>query len=294
MNILKKLALSLSVVALASALTLTASAQTANTALRFKGLSTTTRATMRAEASSTRAENMATREAAMIQKGIADADKAISMRITSLNNLLSRIESIKNVSAADKATIASTTQSEIDAMTALKTKIDADAATTTLRDDLKSITANYRVYALVEPQIQILAAADKINQIISLMNTVESKLQARITALPAGANIASLSSAMSDIIAKIADAQTQAAAAVSKTATLVPDQGNAATASANTTALKGARADIRVGNSDLKTVRKDMNDVVSGIRKLVPKIKELKTINGTTTPSTASGTPITQ
>lgn len=232
---------------------------------------------------------MAARQTTMIRKTITDADKEITTRINSLNNLISKIESIKNVSATDKATIASTTQNEIATLTSLKAQIDANTSTTTLRDDLKSITTDYRVYALVEPQIEILTAADKINQIISLMTIVENKLQIRIAQLQSsGVSTSSLSAPMSDIASKIADATSQAATAVSNTTSLTPDQGNATTARANAAALKTARANIKTGNSDLQAARKDMETILQGIRKLVSKDVPMATT------TTASGTPITQ
>lgn len=272
MNLSKKILLGTSISVIALSLAIAVSAETIN--------STTTRVQIRERASSTRA----LKNASAIQKAIADADKMINGRINSLNNLLTKIQSTKNISDADKAMIASTTQNEIATMTALKSKIDADTSTTTIRADLKSITADYRVYALVEPQIRILAAADKINQISSLMTATESKLQTRITALQsAGKDVTSLNSMISDMTAKITDAGTQASAAVSKTATLVPDQGNKTIADANLAALKIARADIKTGNSDLQTAKKDAENILKGVRKLTPR-------NGMTATTTASST----
>ncbi len=285
MKISKQIALYATSALLFTSMTFVASAQNygainASTTMRFRNVSTTTRMQMREQASSTRAANIAS----MMQKVIADADKEITARINSLNALISKIESIKNVSDADKATIASTTQNEIATLTALKSQIDSDTSTTTMRDDLKSITTDYRIYMLVEPQITILAAADRINQIVSLMTIVENKLQTRITQLQSsGVDTSSLTAAMSDIASKIADATSQAATAVSSTASLMPDQGNTTIAASNTAALKAARANIKTGDSDLQTARKDMNTVVSGIRTMTPK-------GGVTATTTASTT----
>jgi len=261
------------------------SAVNASATIRYQGLSSTTRAKMRAEASTTRAANIEARQENMMQRETASADKEISARIDSLNNLIAKINGIKNVSATDKTTITASVQNEIAVMTSLKTKIDADTGTTTLRDDLKSITGDYRVYALIEPQIAILTAADRINQIISLMTIMQNKLQTRISALQsAGKDTSSLTSIMADITAKMADAQTQGSAAITATASLTPDQGNAAVAASNTAALKTGRADIKAGNTDLQAVRKDMETVLKGIRSLTPKggISATTTVSATT------------
>lgn len=279
MNISKKLALyGLSIITVAS-LALTVSAQNYGAA----NASATVR--LGKFSSTTRAENVAARQAQAIQRMLTIADDQITARINSLNNLISRIQSIKNVSDADKASITSTIQSEITTLTSLKAKIDADTSTTTLKTDLQSVTADYRVYALVEPQIRILAAADRVNQIVSLMTVMENKLQTRISSLQSsGVDTSSLASSMSDIASKLADATTQAANAVSSTASLVPDQGNTAVAASNTAALKAARADIKNSNSDLQAVRKDMNNLLFGIRKITPRKGTISTTTASTTP----------
>lgn len=263
----------------------------ASTTVRFERTNATTsaRIQMRAEASSTRSVNIAARQAqqaAMMQKILTTANTEITARINSLNDLISKINSIKNVSAADKASITLTTQNEISTMTALKAKIDTDTGTTTLRADLKSITADYRIYALIEPQLEILTAADRIDQIISLMATVQTKLQTRITALQsAGKDASALIATLADVSAKITDAQTQSSSAVSLTASLTPDQGDATVAAANAAAIKSARADIKTGNSDLQAAYKDLNSIVFGIKGLTPKasLSATTTVSASTT-----------
>ena len=287
MNISKRIALYVTSSLMIASIALTVSAQNypaTGTPARLRNFSTTTRAA-----------NMAARQATMIQKGMTRGDNMIGARITSLNDLLTKIEAMKNVSDTDKASITTTVQNVIASLTSLQSKIASDTSTTSIKADVSSITADYRIYALVQPQISILAAADRINQIVSLMSVVESKLQTRITALQSsGVDTSSLTSAMSDIASKITDATTQATNAVSSTASLTPDQGNATVAASNTASLKAARTNIKTGNTDLQAARKDMNAVLLGIRSLIPKTGMLRTINGTTTAPTTSGTPITQ
>ena len=73
---------------------------------------------------------------------------------------------------------------------------------------------------------------------------------------------------MTDITAKLADATTQANAAVTETASLVPDQGVQATATANTAALKDARSKIKTATSDLTAARQDFKTVAQAIKGL--------------------------
>ncbi|MBU6370502.1 MAG: hypothetical protein KGH93_02015 [Patescibacteria group bacterium] len=262
---------------------ITTSVVNASATAEFQGSSSTTRAEMRTKASSTRAANMEARQANMMQREMTTADTEITNRINSLNNLIAKVNAMAKVSSSDKASITATIQAEINAMTSLKAKVDADTGTTTLRTDLKSITGDYRVYALVEPQIAILAAADRINQIVSLMTTVETKINARIAALQsAGIDVSAFASTTADISAKLGDAGVQSSAAVSATASLTPDQGNATVAASNAAALKTGRADIKAGNADLQAVRRDMEAAIIGIRKITPR----GGLHATTTAST--------
>jgi hypothetical protein len=202
----------------------------------------------------------------------------IAVRIRSLNSLLGRIGGMSKLSASDKSEITTEVQNLISELTTLQAKIQVDASstptgqagdlssTTPLRMDMQSITKDYRVYALVIPQLEILGAADRAETIVTSLNTVSTKLQTRISAdQTAGDNVASLQASLSDLTAKAADAQTQAAAAISSTEALVPDQGDTTVAASNTAALKAARADIQTADSDIKAATADVQSIVKGV-----------------------------
>jgi len=213
------------------------------------------------------AQTSTTTAPAAVTKAITKADKEISARLDALNKLSTRIQDIKNLSAADKSTLAAEIQSQTDTMNSLKAKIDADTDPTTLKTDLNSITIDYRIYALIIPQAQIIAAADRIKTTSLDLAIVASKLQARMTAAQAGGNdITALQAPLADIQTKLTDAQTQAQNAVSAVTALVPDQGDTTTATANQTALKNGRAALKVGQTDLQAARKDAGTILKGVR----------------------------
>jgi len=108
---------------------------------------------------------------------------------------------------------------------------------------VQSITKSYRTYMLVLPQARIAAASDRALTIVAQMQELDTKLQARIAADSSAT--AAVQSAYSDMQAKIADASTQANLAVSTTASLTPDNGNATIAASNTAALKAAETTLR-------------------------------------------------
>ncbi|MDR3557920.1 MAG: hypothetical protein P4L61_00115 [Candidatus Pacebacteria bacterium] len=238
---------------------------------------------MRGEGSTTRAEAEQQR-AANIQ---GRSNTEIDARIDSLNKLLSRVDAMVNVSAADKASMSSSIQAEIASLTSLKTSIDSDTATSTLKTDYQSITKSYRVYALVLPQASITAAADRVLDLVASFNTLTTKLQGFVTTAQSnGTNVGAAVSAMADIAAKTADATTQANAALSEVSGLQPDQGATTTLVANTAALKDAQSKIKVATTDLTVARKDVNTVVGVIK------SSMKATTNATVPAAAATTTV--
>lgn len=195
------------------------------------------------------------------------AGEEIDRRITALNTLTTRIGYLKRVSDAVKSSISSTAQTQITELTALKAKIDADTDLATLRTDVKSITASYRIFVLVIPQGHLLAAADRINTIADSLTAIGGKLQTRISdAQSAGHDVSALQTALTDFNAKVADAKTQAAAAISAITGLTPDQGDKTKLQANQAALKNARALIKTATQDLDAARKDARTIMQGLK----------------------------
>jgi hypothetical protein len=183
-------------------------------------------------------------------RGIKELDR----RVANLTKLLNRVNDIRNLTVTQKASISATIQSEITTLTTLKNDISSDSGTSTLRTKVESITKSYRIYALIMPQINIIAAADRATTVISMLNTVGSKLQARIAA---DANASSTIANLNDFGAKLADAQAQIQAAVNEATVLSPDNGDKDKFQSNLTALKDARSKIQAAQKDLVAARKD-------------------------------------
>ncbi|MDE2071627.1 MAG: hypothetical protein KGI70_02775 [Patescibacteria group bacterium] len=189
------------------------------------------------------------------------ANKEIDRRIAGLNKEINRINDAPRVDATAKANITATINTQIQALTDLKAKIAADSSTTTLKADVQSITRNYRIFALVMPQAAIAASASRVNTVADSMTTLYTKLQNRA----ATSTNTSVTGALSDMQAKIADARTQAAAAVTLTASLRPDNGDNMVFESNQIALKTARADLRVAQQDFVAARKDVEVILKAL-----------------------------
>lgn len=216
------------------------------------------------------------------------ANMEITNRINALNALETRTNGMVKLSGDEKTNLSSAIQTQITAMMTLQGQINADQSTnntSSLKTDIQSITKTYRIYALILPQGEIAAASDRIMTITDAITTLGTTLQTRITAAQnAGANMSTSVSALADMNAKVADANTQATAAVNGTASLQPDNGNTTVAASNTAALKLARTDIQTAQKDLIAAQADAIKIIANI-----KASEKMTVTASTTVS-ASGT----
>jgi hypothetical protein len=214
--------------------------------------------------------NLVGKITAIVQTALERADREIARRIDALTSLRARVNAMARISANDKSSLSSTIDAQINAMTALRSEIANDAsstnATSSLKTDIQSITKSYRIYALVLPQGSIEAAADRVLNVATMLTTLTTELQTRITAAQsAGHDMSTSVSAIADMNAKIADAKLQANAAVSAIANLKPDNGDQTIKTSNTAVLKDARAKVRAGQQDLVAARKDAGTIVKAL-----------------------------
>lgn len=195
------------------------------------------------------------------------AEQEITRRVTALNALGARIQDMIRITTDQKTAFVATIQTQITALTALQAKIAADTDIDTLKADIKSITDMYRIYMLVMPQIQINAAADRIQTTAIAMTTLADKLSARISDAKAkGKVVTTLETNLTDMNTRIADANTQATAAISMTASLKPDNGDKTIEASNKAALKDARAKLKTARADLEAARKDAGTIVKALK----------------------------
>lgn len=220
-----------------------------------------------------------------IQKVKTSADKELDKRIEDLEKLKTRILEFKNISSAEKQSIATFIDNLVLTLKNLRSEIETTTSTTTLKEARESITKNYRVYALVMPQLNILASADRMKTMVSMMAIVGSKLELRLnqvatSSVITSANLALALKSLDNFKAKIADAQTQSQKAVELVANLIPDQGEKEVMDSNTAALKEARTKLKIAESDLVTARKEAESII----KLLGKEKKAKPVQASTTP----------
>ena len=226
-----------------------------------------------AETSSTQTPTVSTKKQ---EKQEQNTDRAktkavaeINRRITSLNGLIALIGAMKHLSESDKNALIADAQAQITNLASLKTKIQADTDPATLRTDRQSIFTQYRIYLLFLPKTRILAAADRMGEIVDLMTQTAAKLQTAIDAAKtAGKDVASLQAALTSAQAKIEDAKLAYTNAENAVKTLVPDGGDEGKAQSNKAALQNAHTMIKTGAQDLKTASQNFKTIREGLRSL--------------------------
>lgn len=240
---------------------------------------------------STEATSTKAMQTEAMSKTVSRADREIDRRIKAMNDLIARIQSMERLTGSEKSNLSSSLQSQIGEMNSLKAKIDADTDLATLRTDVQSLTKSYRIFALVMPVGNITAAADRVLTIADTITAVGTKLQTRISeSQSAGKNVTVLQSLYADLAAKLADAKSQAQAAVSGVSALTPDNGDQTKYQANHKALLDARAKIQAATKDVQAARKDAGDIVKALRSL-GRSKASSTAamaNSTGTPTTSA------
>ncbi len=236
---------------------------------------------------STMSAALANRRAQLITNAQNRADQEITRRVNSLNALSTRVNAMVRLSSDEKSGLSSTIQSQITLMNNLQAQIATDAqdnSTSSLKTDIQSITKSYRIFALVIPQGAIAAAADRVETIAGLFTSFATQLETRITAAQtAGNDTTAAAAALADMNAKIADANTQAQAAVTETASLQPDNGVQSVMASNTAALKDARTKIQAAQADLTAARKDAGTIVKDLRAFKVSASATSTISASGT-----------
>ena len=206
---------------------------------------------------------------ARMEKARTRAAQEIERRIEALTKINVRIGGVTKISDQFKANLNTNIQNQITALTALKVKIEGDTDLNTLKTDVQSITKLYRIFALIMPQTHIAAMADRTATAINIMIGIGNKLQTRLTEMQnAGADVSAIIATLSDMGAKISDAQAKAQTAVDVTATLVPDNGDKDKMAANKAALTEGRDNLKEAHQDLVNARKYITTILKGIREL--------------------------
>lgn len=207
------------------------------------------------------------------------ADQMIQVRLTSLQNLLTRISSDKRLSDTEKSSLTTDINTTISNLQALKTKIDADTDVTTARSDAKSIVTSYHVYATYEPKERLTVIIDNLQTSATSVGSVLTRLSTFIDTLKSqGKDTTSLTTLLKDMNTKLSDI----------TAKLSADSTLLAGVSVTNANYQATFVQVR---QSLATVRTDYAGILSDFHQFQSQVKALKVaVTPTPTAAPASAT----
>jgi hypothetical protein len=190
----------------------------------------------------------------------AFGDCEISRRLTTLSKLSSRVSSSNVLTSSDKAALSSEISAAVSGLNSLKATIDSDSTVADLRSDVTKIATQFRVYLLVVPQVNLVAAADGVLAAQPHFASIGTDLAARIAAAQAaGKDVTAAQAALDAMNTQVANAVSLATGLPAKLLPLTPADYNAGSAGpvirSARTALGQARVDLRAAVAAAQTCR---------------------------------------
>jgi hypothetical protein len=128
---------------------------------------------------------LAARQNPTVETLRAFGDCEIARRFTTLDKLDARISDSKVLTSPHAAALKGTIGSTRGGLTALKAHIDAETSIPALREDIRRIATDFRVYVLLVPQVNLVSAADGVVFAETKFDTVSTRLTERIAAAQA-------------------------------------------------------------------------------------------------------------
>jgi len=221
----------------------------------------------------------ATQPAANLAAGTACADARLAMRATpslatlktfgdceidrrldTITRLRTVVGDAKALTADHRAALTAILDPSQAGLTALKSKIDADADLATLKADVHSIFTDYRIYALVVRQVHLVDGDDRVTAAAARLSAAADKLQAAITtAQGQGKDVTGATAHLAAMQAAIAAALAQVNGDAAAILPLHPADWNAGTAKpildAARSSLEAARADLATALAEAKAAK---------------------------------------
>ncbi len=127
---------------------------------------------------------------AIISKG----DSEIARRLATLNTLDTKISASTKISSADQTTLTTEVNNEISGLGTDKTNLDVATTLTAAHAAAQSIFTDYRVYALVTPQIFIIRTADRQQLVEAQLTTEATNIKTAMGASPTATQTSDLQS----------------------------------------------------------------------------------------------------
>lgn len=211
------------------------------------------------------ASNSANKSQQQLASVIKGADMMITNRITTLNNLISRIQGDNRLTSDEKTALSAEIQSTISGLNSLKATIDADTDVAKARSDAKKIVTDYYVFVKLEPKIRLLITLNNLEATSSNVQTLVPQVQNLINTLQGqGKDTSGLTGLLTDISSQLTTINTT----ITKDKGLL--QGISATSKDNDTVFSTVKSDLSdIVKTDFGKIRTDFSQMKTAIRQLI-------------------------
>lgn len=157
-----------------------------------------------------------------LKRLIKRGENLINARINSLNALKKRVSANK-LTDAQKQELNTLIDTNIAGLNDLKTKIKAGTDIAAVRELIKSIYTDYRIYAVFTPKVHLIIALDKLQNHLNSLDGVVEKIQASINkAKEKGKDITKRQTALDTAVSMKTDIQTKITTALDAAKSIVP------------------------------------------------------------------------
>ena len=188
----------------------------------------------------------------------------IDRRLETLANLQSVVDASTALTDAHEAALDAILSSTSSGLRALRTEIDGDTTVDALREDIRRIAEDFRVYALVARQVWLVKAADTVVVMAARFATTAERLEAAIDrAEAAGKDVGDARTHLATMIASVDKAESAVVGVASAVLDLTPAAWNAGDAAP---VLRKARESLRDARVALREARKAARAVLADLR----------------------------
>jgi len=188
----------------------------------------------------------------------------INRRLTNLGNLTNIINSATKLSPSDQATLSQEVSTTVSGLNTLKSQLADDTTICAAHSDVLSIYSEYRVYALVNPKVRLIKAADDQQVTENNLLTLSTKLQSRISKdQQANKNVASLQTDLNNMTQETNGALSTSSSVESNVINLEPSDYNS-----NHSVLEGYRSQLQTAQKDIQSAVANAKAIISGLQSI--------------------------
>lgn len=188
----------------------------------------------------------------------------IDRRLETLANLQSVVDSSTALTDAHEAALDAILASTSSGLRALRAEIDGDTTVEALREDIRRIFEDFRVYALVARQVWLVKAADTVDATAAGFATTAERLEAAIDqAEAAGKDVKDARAHLATMIAKADEAEAKVDGVAAAVLPLTPAAWNTGDAAP---VLRQARESVRDAGAALRQAMKAARALLADLR----------------------------